>query len=111
PAELQRPILERAEGNPLYAEELVRLLRDRDLVVKTGQSWELRPGADVPFPDSILALLAARLDTLTPEVKSILADAAVVGKVFWAGAIARMGDRDLPDVVDALRELTRKELV
>jgi class 3 adenylate cyclase/tetratricopeptide (TPR) repeat protein len=111
PAELQRPILERAEGNPLYAEEFVRLLRDRDLVVKKGQSWELRPGADVPFPDSILALLAARLDTLTPEVKSILADAAVVGKVFWAGAIARMSGRDLPDVVDALRELTRKELV
>ncbi len=111
PAELQRSILERAEGNPLYAEEFVRLLRDRDLVVKKGQSWELRPEADVPFPDSILALLAARLDTLTAEMKSILADAAVVGKVFWAGAIARMGDRDLAGVVDALRELSRKELV
>jgi class 3 adenylate cyclase len=111
PAELQAPILERAEGNPLYAEEFVRLLRDRDLIVRRGQSWELRPGASVPLPDSITALLAARLDTLTPETKSILFDAAVIGKVFWAGAIAHMGGRDVGGVIDALRELSRKELV
>ena len=50
----------------------------------------------MPFPDSVRALIAARLDTLTPDVKSLLADAAVVGKVFWAGALVAMGDRD-PD--------------
>jgi class 3 adenylate cyclase len=111
PAELQRPILERAEGNPLYAEEFVRLLRDRDLIVKKGKSWELRAGADVPFPDSVIALLAARLDTLAPDMKSMLADAAVVGKVFWAGAIAQMGERDLSGVIAALRELSRRELI
>ena len=48
----------------------------------------------VPFPDSVQALIAARLDTLEPEAKSLLADAAVIGKVFWAGAVAAMGDRD-----------------
>jgi class 3 adenylate cyclase/tetratricopeptide (TPR) repeat protein len=111
PSELQAPILERAEGNPLYAEEFVRLLRDRDLIVKKGQSWELRPGADIPLPDSITALLAARLDTLSPDMKSILSDAAVIGKVFWAGAIAQMGGLDVRAVEDALRELARKELV
>ena len=111
PAELQVPILERAEGNPLYAEEFVRLLRDRDLIVQRGRSWELHPGASVPLPESITALLAARLDTLTPETKSILSDAAVIGKVFWAGAIAHMGGRDVAAVIEALRELSRKELV
>ncbi len=111
PAELQQPILDRAGGNPLYAEEFVRLLRDKDLVVKKGASWELREGAEVPFPDSVQALIAARLDTLTPDTKSMLADAAVVGKVFWAGAIAAMGERDLTEVTDTLRELSRKELV
>ena len=41
----------------------------------------------------------------------MLADAAVVGKVFWAGAIAQMGERDLDEVTETLRELSRKELV
>ncbi len=110
-AELQRPILERVGGNPLYAEESVRWLKDKDLLVKEGSSWELREGADIPFPDSVQALIAARLDTLEPDTKSMLADAAVLGKVFWAGAIAQMGDRQLPDVMETLRELSRKELV
>ena len=104
PAELQQPILDRAGGNPLYAEEFVRLLKDRDLLARTGQSWELREGAEVPFPDSVQALIAARLDTLSADAKSMLADAAVIGKVFWAGAIAHMGERDLTDVTEALRD-------
>jgi class 3 adenylate cyclase/tetratricopeptide (TPR) repeat protein len=111
PAEIQQPILDRAGGNPLYAEEFVRLLKDKDLVVKKGSSWELREGAEVPFPESVQALIAARLDTLSADSKSMLADAAVIGKVFWAGAIAQMGERDLTAVTDTLRELSRKELV
>ena len=111
PAELQQPILDRAGGNPLYAEEFVRLLKDRDLLVRKGSTWELSEGVEVPFPDSVRALIAARLDTLTPNAKSLLADAAVVGKVFWAGAVAAMGDRDPDMVIDMLRELSRKELV
>lgn len=111
PAELQRPILDRAGGNPLYAEEFVRLLKDRDLLVSRGPSWELKEGADVPFPDSVRALIAARLDTLTADTKSLLADAAVVGKVFWAGAVAAMGERDREGVTDVLRDLSRKELI
>ena len=86
-------------------------LKDKDLLVRRGSSWELRAGAEVPFPDSVRALIAARLDTLTPDAKSLLGDAAVIGKVFWAGAIAQMGDRDPEAVVDALHDLSRKELV
>ncbi|HET6174570.1 MAG TPA: AAA family ATPase [Gaiellales bacterium] len=111
PVEVQRPILDRADGNPLYAEEFVRLLKDRDLLVRAGSSWELKAGAEVPFPDSVQALIAARLDTLEPEAKSLLADAAVIGKVFWAGGVAQMGERDLQTVTGTLRELSRKELV
>jgi class 3 adenylate cyclase len=111
PAELLQPVLDRAGGNPLYAEEFVRLLKDKDLLVKKGSSWELKEGAHVPFPDSVQALIAARLDTLRAGPKSMLADAAVVGKVFWAGAVAQMGGRDLKEVTDALRELSHKELV
>jgi class 3 adenylate cyclase len=111
PAELQQPILERAGGNPLYAEEFVRLLKDRDLLERVGSSWQLKAGAEVPFPDSVQALIAARLDTLEPDAKSLLADAAVIGKVFWAGAVSAMGERDPQTVISTLRELSRKELV
>ena len=57
------------------------------------------------------ALIAARLDTLTVERKGLLQDASVVGKLFWAGAVAEMGGRDLGEVELALHELSRKELV
>ena len=86
PAETQRALLERAGGNPLYAEEFVRLLADRGALAETEE---------VEVPDSVQALIAARLDTLSPERKSLLQDAAVVGKVFWAGALAEMGGREL----------------
>jgi class 3 adenylate cyclase len=103
PAETQQALLERAGGNPLYAEEFVRLLADRDLL-----SGSLE---DLPFPDSVQALIAARLDTLPAERKSLLQDAAVVGKVFWSGAVAEMGGRDSREVEQVLHELARKELV
>ena len=57
------------------------------------------------------ALIAARLDTLSPERKSLLQDAAVLGKVFWVGALAEIGGRDQAELELALHELARKELV
>ncbi len=98
--ETQRALLERAGGNPLYAEEFVRLLSDRGTL-----------GGAVEVPDSVRALIAARLDTLPSERKSLLHDAAVLGKDFWAGALVEMGARDPRDVELALHELARKELV
>jgi class 3 adenylate cyclase/tetratricopeptide (TPR) repeat protein len=111
PAEVQSLILERAGGNPLYAEEFVRLLKDRGLLVQKGKTLGLVEGAEVPFPEGVQALIAARLDTLSPERKAMLQDAAVIGKVFWAGAVAAMGGLDPRAVADSLHELSRKELV
>jgi class 3 adenylate cyclase/tetratricopeptide (TPR) repeat protein len=100
PSDLERSILERAGGNPLYAEEFVRLLADRGLDTD-----------EATLPDSVHALIAARLDTLSSDRKSLLQDAAVVGKVFWAGAVAEIGGREPREVDLALHELVRKELV
>ncbi len=100
PAETQQVLLEQAGGNPLYAEEFVRLLADHG---------RLDDGVEVP--ESVQALIAARLDTLPSERKSLLQDASVLGKVFWAGAVAEMGGRDRDEVELALHELARKELV
>jgi class 3 adenylate cyclase/tetratricopeptide (TPR) repeat protein len=102
-ADAHRLILDRAEGNPLYAEEVVRLLAEKDLL---GE-----PLADVPVPDSLQALIAARLDTLPVSRKSLLQDAAVIGSVFWPSALAAMGARDAEDVDLVLQELARKELI
>src|SRR5439155_23354296 len=104
-------VLERAGGNPLYAEEFVRMLRDRELLVERTGTLGLAEGAEVPFPDSLQALIAARLDTVAPDRKAMLQDAAVVGKVFWAGALVAMGGRESREVAQALDELSRKELI
>ncbi len=111
PIELQTPILERSGGNPLYAEEFIRLLKDKDLLLRKGSVWELDGDSEIPFPESVQALIAARLDTLTPDRKAMLADAAVIGKVFWAGAVAAMAGHPESEVADVMHELSRKELV
>ena len=99
----RRAILERANGNPLFAEEMVRLLADTDL---------LEDGlAEVPVPHSLQALIAARLDALPAGRKSLLQDAAVVGNVFWPTALAAIGGRDGHQLELDLRELARKELI
>jgi class 3 adenylate cyclase/tetratricopeptide (TPR) repeat protein len=100
--EVRETILERAGGNPLYAEEFVRLVADRGLGESSGA---------LAFPESVQALIAARLDTLSADRKALLQDAAVLGKVFWAGALAAMGEVAEPDVELAVHELSRKELV
>lgn len=91
----------RCGGNPLYAEEYARLLNDRTASASV----------EAAMPDTVHALIAARIDTLPPERKALLHDAAVIGKVFWAGALAVIGDRDAADVRAHLHELARKELI
>jgi len=100
PGEVEsRVLVERCGGNPLYAEEYARLLAERFA------------GTEPAMPDSLHALIAARIDTLTPERKVLLQEAAVVGKTFWAGAIESIRSPSTVDVRAALHELVRKELI
>ena len=71
-------LLAHAAGNPLYAEEYARMLIERPAE------------GELPLPDSLQALIAARLDALSLDGKAVLQDAAVVGKAFWVGAIAHV---------------------
>lgn len=87
------------------------MLIDGGTLVRRGRTWELSEGAEIDVPDSVQALIAARLDTLSPERKALLHDAAVVGKVFWSGVLAEMGSLEDRSVRDGLHELGRKELV
>jgi class 3 adenylate cyclase len=110
PSETEQAILRRAEGNPLFTAEFVRMLRDRDLIepVTNGTA---RPGVDVPLPETIQGVIAARLDILEGHARTVLQDAAVVGRVFWTGAVAAVGGRDVSDVAAELRKLARLDIV
>ena len=89
PAETQSALLASAGGNPLYAEQYARMLEER--------------GETDAVPETVHGIIAARVDALSAQEKSLLQDAAVLGKVFWLGAVG--GD---PGV---LHGLERKELV
>jgi class 3 adenylate cyclase/tetratricopeptide (TPR) repeat protein len=98
PAETQAELLARAGGNPLYAEEFARMLRDRGDVGR--------------LPETVQGLIAARLDLLEPEQKALLQDASIIGSRFWAGALASLdGGRALEEGVHALerKEFVRRE--
>jgi class 3 adenylate cyclase/tetratricopeptide (TPR) repeat protein len=94
PAETQQALLERAGGNPLYAEQFARLFLERGSV------------DDLPLPENVQGIIAARLDALPTEEKRLLQDAAVLGKVFWSGGVATLthfSDHDIDDVLHALQ--------
>jgi tetratricopeptide (TPR) repeat protein len=110
PAELQRTLLRRADGNPLFAEEYIRMLKDRDLLRRDGETWRLHQ-TDVHVPETIQGIIAARLDALRPEEKDVLQAASVVGKVFWLGSLATILGLPPWEAEERLHALERKELV
>jgi class 3 adenylate cyclase len=98
PAEVQTALLERAGGNPLYAEEFVRMFGER------GRD-------ELELPGSIQGIISARLDSLDAADKELVQNAAVMGKVFWSGALAAIGARDRFEVEERMHALERRELV
>jgi predicted ATPase/class 3 adenylate cyclase len=112
PPELLTRILARAEGVPLYAVETVRMLLDRGLLVQEGSVY--RPvGAieTLEVPETLQALIAARLDGLTGEERRLLQDAAVWGKTFTRGALAAISGLDESQLAPLLAGLVRKEVL
>src|SRR5215213_7999714 len=93
PLGVQALLLERAGGNPLYAEEFARLLADQGLVAENQVEGQVTIVPEIPVPETVHGLIAARLDALAPEVRAMVQDAAVVGRVFWPGAVAAMNGR------------------
>ena len=90
PPELRSALLASAGGNPLFAEEYVRMLLDRGLLRTAGAGPELA-GSELPMPESVQSIIAARLDALPVEEKLLVQDAAVVGRAFWLGALSEIG--------------------
>jgi hypothetical protein len=77
PADVQAQVLRHAEGNPLYAEEYVRMLEDRGLLVHGPSGWQLAADDELPLPETVQGMIAARLDALAPAERDRLERAAV----------------------------------
>ena len=97
-ADMQQTLVQRAAGNPLYAEEFVRML-------EAGGSVEAR------LPETVQGIVAARIDLLPAEEKGLLQHAAVLGKVFWSDALQELGGSESWQLSERLRSLERKEFV
>ncbi len=111
PGAVRDQILTRAEGVPLYAVETVRMLLDRGLLVQEGSAYRLTgPVEALEVPETLHALIAARLDGLAPEERRLLQDAAVLGKTFTLGALAALAGSDA-GVESLLGALVRKEVL
>jgi class 3 adenylate cyclase/tetratricopeptide (TPR) repeat protein len=111
PAELQTMLLARAGGNPLYAEEYVRMLVDRGFLRRAGGVWRLERAEELPLPETVQGIIAARLDALSPEDKALLQDAAVLGKVAWLGGLAALAGCEPFALEGRLHALERREFL
>ena len=112
PQAARAKITAQAQGIPLFAVETVRSLVDRDVVQPVEGVYRLvGEVGQLQVPDSLHALLAARLDALDPGVRRLVADAAVLGATFPAEALIAVSGQDEAVVRAALAELVRREVL
>jgi tetratricopeptide (TPR) repeat protein len=107
PAELRELVVTGAEGNPFYVEELIKMLIDQRVIVTGADVWSVdatRLG-EVQVPPTLTGVLQARLDRLTPEEKTVLQRASVIGRVFWDDAVEHLG----AGVTAPVRRVTTRE--
>ena len=109
---LASALISNAGGNPLFLEETVRMLRERDLLDRAR--WATDEMRDLPVPTTVQGLISSRLDRLASAEKQLAHHASVVGAVFWAGAVAYLGaseGEEPQDPSQGLTELERRDFV
>ena len=110
PESLVAHLVATASGNPFFLEEIVRRLIDIEAVVQVGDRWEASPGAhQVVMPDTVHAVLAARVDALPAVEKRALQEAAIIGRVFWEAPLSLA--TGIPNVREVLLMLETRGLV
>ncbi len=112
PAELTAKILERAEGVPLYAVETVRMLLDRNLLVPEGSAYRpTGPIKDLEVPETLHALIAARLDGLSAPERRLIQEASVLGKTCTPAGLAAVSGLAEAQIEPILAALVAKEVL
>ncbi|WJK43970.1 adenylate/guanylate cyclase domain-containing protein [Solwaraspora sp. WMMA2056] len=110
-ADLLGPLVEVADGNPLYAHEYVRMLMEQGSLRRSGRGWVLDHDAGLAIPDSVHGVIANRVDLLDAADRAVLLAAAVVGVQFWPGAVAAALGQSVELVDRALRRLEHRDFV
>ena len=123
PEELRVELVQRADGNPYFLEEMVKTLMQMGLIGSNATNQEIASGIRERLPESLQAVLQSRLDSLSPETRAVAELASVVGRVFWVGAVVaaahqRIGTTPLtalstnpePVIQEALRQLVQAEM-
>ncbi len=105
------PLVELADGNPLYAQEYVRMLLEHGQLVPEVARWTTASDEPPPMPDNVQAVIANRLDLLDQADRAVLQAAAVVGRHCWPGAVAAALGRPTDSVERALRRLEQRDLI
>jgi class 3 adenylate cyclase len=116
PAALRDLIVEGAEGNPLYVEEMLKMLIEEGVVERgpdAQSAWRvsLERLNQVRVPTTLTGLLQARLDSLPRQEREPLQRAAVVGRLFWDAAVAELADAEREEVGAALEAIRARELI
>ncbi len=110
PDQLRSQVIERAEGIPFYAVETVRMLLDQGLLARDNGAYRpTGPIGTLEVPNTLQALIAARLDGLAGEERHVLQDAAVLGRTFTATGLAAVTGMAVSELKPVLDSLVRKE--
>lgn len=98
PEAVRDSVVSHAEGNPFFVEELTATLIDQGVLARRDGGWEVDArAASLDVPDTIQGVLAARIDLLGSTEKAALQAGAVIGRVFWEGAVKELIDAGDPD--------------
>jgi tetratricopeptide (TPR) repeat protein len=111
PSPLSDQLLDLAGGNPLYAQEFIRMLREQGKLARIDGIWTLDPDADLSTPETVQSLVANRLDLLSPADRAVVQAAAVIGHHLWPGAVAALLDLPIAEAEASLRRLVTKNLM
>lgn len=114
PESLRQMIPQRAEGNPFYLEEIIRMLIDRNLIQRRNDRWEMTPGADVnalQVPRTLEGLIMTRVDNLPESTRHVAQCASVIGRDFSDGLLRHVVNGQSPRLDGDLQELLDHELV
>ncbi len=109
--EVRAEVITRAEGNPLYVEEFLRMLMESARIERKDERWVVAPGSErIEVPPTLIGLIAARLDRVGPEVKRLLQRGSLAGRFFSTTALAVLADGQAPKP-DLLRDAVRRDLL
>jgi class 3 adenylate cyclase/tetratricopeptide (TPR) repeat protein len=113
PHEARTRIAARAEGNPLFVEETLRMLVDDGALQQMQSRWTVTEDlTTISIPPTIHALLTARLDRLEPEERGVIERGAAIGRSFWWGAVSELSSPEVrPRIGACMQSLVRKQLI